>query len=180
MEFTGDSWQPGRSHNGGEKRLCCVTTRWRNPRIVNGLRRQLGALAAHFLCLGMSGFSGRILTMSGLPPRGMPAPDLPLAFRLLAVTLVPRARLINASAPLAQADAWARSTPSGQRAVRSFNVVGAHGRCFLPRESSGRMRQHSPRALSKHEPNACAPVYGIRPEQDRERNGFSNALWKET
>jgi hypothetical protein len=148
MECTGDSWQPGRSHNGGEKRVCCVTTRQRNRWVVNGLRRQLGTLAARFLCLGMPGFNGRILTMSGLPPRGLPAADLPQAFRILAVTLVPSARLINPPAPLAQAEARAWPAPSGQTAVRSLNVVGAHGRCFLPRESSGRMRQHSPRALS--------------------------------
>ena len=120
--------------------MCCVTTRWRKGWIVNGLRRQLGTLAARFLCLGMSSFSGRILTVSGLPPRGLPSADLPLAFRILAVTLVPRARLINAPAPLAQTDAGACPAPSGQTAVRSFNVVGAHGRCFLPRESPGKMR----------------------------------------
>ncbi len=140
MEFTGDSWQPGRSHSGGEKRLCCVTTRRRNRWVVNGLSRQLGTLAARFLGLGMLSFSGRILTMSGLPPGGLPATDLPQAFRILAVTLVPSARQINAPAPLAQADARAWSAPSGQTAVRSLNVVSAHGRCFLPRESSGRMR----------------------------------------
>src|SRR5947209_4240648 len=98
MESTGDSWQSGRSHNGAEKRLCCVTTRRRNRWIVNGLRCELGALAAHFLCLRVLGLAGRTLTASGLPPRGLPAADLPLAFRILAVTLIPRSRLINAPA----------------------------------------------------------------------------------
>lgn len=120
--------------------MCCVTTRRRNRWVVNGLRRQLGTLAARFLVLGMLGFSSRILTMFGLPPRGLPAADLPQAFRVLAVTLVPRARLINPPAPLAQATAGAWPAPSGQTTVRSLNVVVAHGRCFLPRESLGRMR----------------------------------------
>lgn len=72
-----------------------------------------------------------------LPPRRLPAADLPLAFRLLAVALVPTPRLVFAPAPFAQADPRARSARSGLRAVVSLNVVGAHGSLNLPREKLG-------------------------------------------
>ena len=142
----------------GKKRFCCVTTRRCNRWVHNGLGRGFGALAARALCLGMPGFGGGILAMSGLPPRGLPAADLPSAFRILAVALVPRLRLILAPAPFAQADARARPAPSGRRAALSLNVGGAHGRCISQGKSSGRMRQRSPRASSKREPDDCASV----------------------
>ncbi len=44
-----------------------------------------------------------LLAMFGLPPRRLPAADLPLAFRFLAVALVPAPRLILAAAAFAQA-----------------------------------------------------------------------------
>jgi hypothetical protein len=61
----------------GKKRLCCVTTRRRNRRVRNGLRRGLGPLAAHALSLGVLGFDLGVLAMFGLPPRRLPMLDLP-------------------------------------------------------------------------------------------------------
>ena len=57
----------------------------------------------------MPGFGFGVLAMSGSPLRRLPTMDLPLAFRLLAVALVPALRLILAPTPLAEANPWARS-----------------------------------------------------------------------
>jgi hypothetical protein len=129
-----------------KKSFCCVTTRRRNRWVRTGLRRALGTLAARFLCLGMAGFGVGILAMLGLPSRRLPAADLPPAFRILAVALVPTPRLILASTPFAQADPRPRSAPSGLTARLSLNLVCAHGRLDSQGKSSGRMRERSPRA----------------------------------
>jgi hypothetical protein len=121
----------------GKKSFCCVTTRQRNLWVWNGLGHGSGPLAARALSLGVPGFGGGVLAMLGLPPHRLPAADLPPAFRLLAVALVPTPRLVRAPAPFAQADPRARAAPSGPMAVLSFNVVGAHGRLDLPREKLG-------------------------------------------
>ena len=113
-----------------KKRFCCVTTRRRNVWLSSSLRRRLGPLAAHALGLGVLGFRLGALATLGLPPRRLPATDLPPAFRLLAVTLVPTPRLVLAPAPLAQADSRASSSPSGQTGARSLNLASAHGRCY--------------------------------------------------
>jgi hypothetical protein len=97
----------------GKKRLCCVTTRGRNVWFWNRLRCGFGLLAAHALGLGVPGFDVGVLAMFGLPPCRLPTVDLPPACRILAVALVPRPRLILASAPLAQANPRTRSAPSG-------------------------------------------------------------------
>jgi len=62
-----------------------VTTRRRNRWTLNRLRRRLGAVTARFLGLGMAGSGLGVLAMSGLPPRRLPAVDLPLTVRVLAV-----------------------------------------------------------------------------------------------
>ena len=121
----------------GKKRLCCVTTRRRDLWILNSLGGGLGALAARALGLGVLGFALGVLATFGLPPRGLPAADLPLAFGILAVTLVPAPRLVLAPAPFAQADPRARSAPSGPRAVLSLNVVGAQGRFISQGKARG-------------------------------------------
>jgi len=123
----------------GEKSFCCVTTRRCNLWVLNGLGRSFDPLTALALCLGVPGFGVSLLAMFGLPPRRLPAADLPPAFRLLAVALVPAPRLVRAPAPFAQAGPRARSAPSGQAAVLSFNVMGAHGRHVSQGKSSGRM-----------------------------------------
>jgi hypothetical protein len=144
-----------------KKTFCCVTTRRHNLWVRSGLGRGLGPLAARFFCLGVPGFGKGILAMSGLPPRRLPAADLSLAFRILAVALVPTPRLVRAPAPFTQADPRARSAPSGRAAVRSRTLTSAHGRCFSQGKSSGRMSNHSPRARSKRERDACPPVYRL-------------------
>jgi hypothetical protein len=142
----------------GKKRCCCVTTRRRKFRLLNILGYGLGLLTARFLCLGMLGFDLGVLPTFGLPPCRLPAVDLPLAFLVLTVALVPTPRVVPATALFVQADSLARAARSGFGTVLFFNVVVAHGRFDLPRESSGRMRQHSPRAPSKREQNDCFPV----------------------
>ena len=92
-----------------------MTTRRRNFWVFNGLGRRLGPLTARFLGLGVPGFGLGVLAMFGLPPCRLPAADLPQAFRLLAVALVPAPRLVLAAAPFAQADPRTRSAPSGRR-----------------------------------------------------------------
>ena len=135
----------------GKKSFCCVTTRRCNLGILNGLGRGLDSLTARFLGLGVSGFGLGGLAMLGLPPCRLPLADLPQAFRLLAVALVPAPRLVLAATPFAQAGPRTRSAPSGRTATFSRTLTSAHGRCLLPRESSGRMFSHPPRARSKRE-----------------------------
>jgi hypothetical protein len=142
----------------GKKTLCCVTTRRRNFWTLSDLGRGLRPLAARALCLGVIGFGVRVLTTFRLPLRRLPTADLPLAFRVLAVALVPASGMVRAPAASAHAFPRARAARSGLGTTLSFNVVVAHGRFGLPRESSGRMRQHSPRALSKRKQNDCMLV----------------------
>jgi hypothetical protein len=68
-----------------------VTTRWRNFWGFNSLRPRLRLLAARFLGFGVSGLDGRILAMSGLAPRCLPAAKEAQALWLLAIALVPTA-----------------------------------------------------------------------------------------
>src|SRR5262249_44929486 len=89
----------------------------------------------------------------------LPAADLPLALRVLAVALVPAPRLVLAPAPLAETDPRARSAPTGRSAGLWRTLTGAHGRYRSQGNSSGRMSHHPPRALSKCEGDAAAPVY---------------------
>jgi hypothetical protein len=122
-----------------EKKFCCVTTRRRKFWALSDLRRGLGPLAARSLCQGVLGFSvgvGVLATFS-LPLRRQPAADLPQAFRILAVSLVPTPRLVLAFAPFVQAGPRAGAALSGLGTVLSFNVVVAHGRFDLPRERPG-------------------------------------------
>jgi hypothetical protein len=112
---------------GEEKIFCCVTTRGRNFGVLNGLGRDFGSLPALLLGLGMLESDRGVLAMFGLPPGRLPATNLPPAFRVLAVALVPASGLVHASAFFAQADPRARSPRSGQTAVSVSNVDGAHG-----------------------------------------------------
>jgi hypothetical protein len=124
----------------GKKRLCCVTTRWRVLWILISRGDGLGALAARTLGLRVLGFAWGVPATIGLAPGGLPAADLALALRILAVTLVPTPRLVLAPAPIAQAFSPARSARCGPRTVLSRTLVRAQRRFDLPRESPGRMR----------------------------------------
>ena len=137
---------PADRRAGEKKSFCCVTTRRRNLWFLNSLRRVLDPLAAQFLGLGVPGFVLVGLAMLGLPSCRLPLADLPQAFRFPAVALVPAPRLVLAATPFAQALPRTRSAPSGRTATFSLTLTSAHGRCFLPRESSGRMFSHPPRA----------------------------------
>ncbi len=161
-----------------EKIFCCVTTRRRNFRILNGFGRGLGALSAFLFSLGMLGFDAGILATFGLAASRLPALDLPLAFRVLAVALVPASWLILASAPFAQADPWAGSAPSGQMAVALRTVKGAYGSGNSQGKSSGRMRDHSLRALSRFDPDAFLPVYRCLENQTK-RETVSSSRWEQ-
>ena len=143
----------------GKKTSCCVTTRGRNARALNGLGRRLGALTARLLGPGVLGFDRRILATIRLAARRLPATELALTLRVLAVTLVPAPRLVLACASFAQADPPAWSAPSGRTVVLCFTVRGAHGSGNSQGKCSGRVCKHSPRALSKREQDPLSPVY---------------------
>ena len=140
----------------GGKKFCCVTTRRRKFWFRNILGRGLGLLTAHFLCLGVLGFGGVGLTTFSLSPCRQPAVNLSQAFRILTVALVPTTRVVLATALFVDASSLAWAACSGFGTGFFFNVVVAHGRFGLPRESSGRMRQHSPRAPLMPEQNDCS------------------------
>jgi hypothetical protein len=145
----------------GKKSFCCVTTRWCNLWVLNGLRHGLGPQAVRALSLRMLGSDIVVLAMLSLPPRRLPTADLPPAFWLLTVALVATPRLVLAPTPLAQTDPRARSPPSGRTAALSRTLTSAHGRCLSQGKSSGRMLNHSPRALSKHARDTSSPVYRL-------------------
>ena len=162
----------------GKKTFCCVTTRRRNFWTLSDLGRGLGLLAAHSFCLGVLGFGVGVLATFSLPLRRQPAADLPQAFRILAVSLVPTPRLVLASAPFVQAGPRARAACSGLGTVLSFNVVVAHGRFDLPRESSGRMCHHSPRAYQNANKTIAYQSKAVLREQDRDQDGIRKAIGK--
>lgn len=81
-----------------------MTTRRRNLWLMSSLGRRLGPLAARAFGLGVLGFDRGSLATLGLPTRCLPAPDLPQAFRFLAVALIPTTRLVLAAATFAQAN----------------------------------------------------------------------------
>ena len=74
--------------------------------------------------------------------------------------------------PLRRQTSRARSAPSGRTIVLSRTLASAHGRCFLPRESSGRMRQHSLRAQQKHELDGSWPVYRVTRNKTKNETDF--------
>jgi hypothetical protein len=169
---------PADRTRGGGKKICCVTTRGRKFRFSNILGHGLDLLTARFLCLGMLGFGGLGLATFSLSPRRQPAVDLSQAFRVLTVALVPTSRVVLATALFVEAASLARATRSGFGTAFFFNVVVAHGRFDLPRESSGRMLPHSPRALSKLGQDAYPPVYRLL-ENKTERQTVSSTRWEQ-
>lgn len=94
-----------------------MTTGRRKFRFLSNLWHGFGTLAARALGLGGACFGLRGLAMSGLAPCGLPAPDLALTFRVLAVSLVPAPRLVLAATPFAHADPRAWSPRSGGMGV---------------------------------------------------------------
>ncbi|MGH9748195.1 MAG: hypothetical protein ACRD59_19020 [Candidatus Acidiferrales bacterium] len=80
-----------------------MTTRGRNFGVFNGLGQVLGALTALLFGLGMLGFDAGILTTFSLAASRLPAADLPQAFRVLAVALVPASWPVLAPASFAKA-----------------------------------------------------------------------------
>ena len=132
-----------------KKNFCCVTTRRRNLGVLRCLRRGFGSLAARALRLRVLRFGCGIQAASGLPLRRLPAADLPLAFQILAVTLVPTPRLVLPSAALAQADPRARSSCTGTARALWFNVAGAHGSAISQGTARGERTIVLPGRLSK-------------------------------
>ena len=78
-----------------------------------------------------------VLTTFSLTASRLPAVDLPQAFRVLAVPLVPTMWLVLPSASFAQADSRARSPRSGRTAVFVSNVDSAHGSCNARAKARG-------------------------------------------
>ena len=158
--------------------FCCVTTRGRNFRVLNGLGRDFGSLPALLLGLGMLGFDADVPATFSLAASRLPAADFTQAFRVLTIALLPASRLVLASASFAQAGPTAWSAPSGRTAMLSRTLASAHGRCHSQGKSSGRMIGHSPRALSKREQDACLPVYRLL-ENQAERETVPFARWEQ-
>ena len=165
---------------GEEKIFCCVTTRGRNFGVLNSLGRCFGAVAALLLSLGMLVLDASVLTTFRLAARRLPAADLPPAFRVLAVALVPASRRVFAPTPLAQADPRARSPRSGQTTVSVSNVKGAHGSGNSQGKSSGRMLvAFSSGAIKTRKRRLPASLSSSR-EPDRETNDLIDALGTRT
>jgi hypothetical protein len=125
---------------------CCVTTRGRKVRILNGLGCGLGSLTALPLRLGVACPGRGILAVLGLAPRRLPTTDFPLTLRVVTVALVPPPRHVLTTTAFAQASSQSRATRSSPAPASYFNLMGAHGSCNSQGKSSGRMCLHSPRA----------------------------------
>ena len=162
---------------GPKKSFCCVTTQRRNLGILNGLGRGFDSLTARFFGLGMLGFGLGGLSMLGLPSCRLPLADLPQALRFPAVALVPAPRQVLPATSFAQAGPRAWSTPSGGTAAFPRTLTSAHGRCSLPRESSGRMLSNPPRARSKRQRDNRLPVYRS-PANKTENKTISEARFR--
>ena len=117
----------GDRRTGAKKIFCCVTTPRRKLGLFNGLRHRLGSLAARFLGLGVPSSDPDVLTMPGLPPCCVPATNLLLALRILAVVLVVTPRLIFATTAFTQANPRARSAPSSRSPTSFRTLTIAHG-----------------------------------------------------
>ena len=145
----GASWHPGRSQTGSEKKVWLRDHARGKFGVFNGLGYKFGSVAAILLGFGVLGSDIVILATFGLAPRRLPATNMPEAVRILAVALVPVPCLVPTTAPFTQAFSDARSAlwPNGD----DFSYCGKRPReVLLPRESSGRVREHSLRAPSKH------------------------------
>ena len=161
---------------GEEKIFCCVTTRGRNFGVLNGFRRDFSSPPAHLFGLGMPRFDTRVLAMFRLAVRRLPAADVPQAFRVLAVALVPAPRLVLASASFAQADPRARSPRSRQTAVALRTVKGAHGSGNSQGKSSGRMLVAFSSGVIKTRIRRFLASLSLSREQDRELDSLIDAL----
>jgi hypothetical protein len=164
----------------GKKTLCRVTTRWRNLWLLSNLGRGLRSQAALFLRLGVPGLDVGRQAAFGLPLSRLPASDLPLTFRMLAEALVVTPWLVCASAAFAQADPRARSAPSGPTVVFFRSVEVAHGRFGLPREKLGEDVSPSSSGAIKTQTRHFFASLSANRQQDKERDGFRNALQVET
>lgn len=89
-----------------------------------GLCRGLGTPPPRPLILGVPGFNRLRLTPLGLASSGLPTPDQPQAFGILAVALVPTPGRVSASAPLTQA--LPRSRPPTAATIWLM-MMAAHG-----------------------------------------------------
>src|SRR5271163_3608303 len=123
----------------------------------------------------MLGLDVVVSTAISLAASILPAADLPQAFRVLAVALVPASWLVLAPASFAKASPRTRSPRSGQTAVSVSTVEGAHGSCDSQGKSSGRMCNHPPRALSKHEKDPLSPLYRLLANKTANRTLPSDA-----
>ena len=145
----------------GQKKFCCVTTRRPNLGLIWGLRRNSGTLTAriltaHTLRRGVLGLDGIVLTPSRLPLRRLPTAELPQAFPVLTVTLVPTPWLIPAPTALAQAHPSPRS--SRTRRTLWCKMATFHGSANS--QGTARGEYFSPRApITTDQRSACSPIY---------------------
>ena len=156
-----------------KKNFCCVTTHRRNFGVLRSLGRGLGTLTARALSFCVPRFDLGGLAPSGLPLRRLPAANLTLAFRRLAVTLVPTPRLVQAATALAQAEPWPRSSRTGPAAAAWLIITTAHGSAISQGTARGERVIVLLGRLSK--PGSRRPVYTSLPEPDREGNGLRKA-----
>ena len=108
---------PADRRSESKKNFCCVTTRRRNLTAVRRLGRGLRPAAVRALSCGVLGFDLGGLTAAGLSARRLPAADFALAFRILAVALVPAPRLIPVPAAFAETEPRARPSHTGTALV---------------------------------------------------------------
>jgi hypothetical protein len=116
------------------------------------------------------GFDRFVQAPFGLPSRRLPALDLPQAFRVLAIPLVPTPWLVLLSTAFAQANARTRTSRARTTTVLSLIMTGTHGSLDLPRDSPGGTCYRSPRALiTTGHSRAFASLYFKKKTDRKER-----------
>ena len=163
-----------------KKNFCCVTTRRRNFGVLRCLGCRLGSLPARTLRLRVLRFGRRIQPAPGLPLCCLPATDLPLTFRILAVTLVPAPRLVLLSAPLAQAPPRPRVASSGMTTTLCFILTGAHGSDASQGIARGERATVLPGRFPNRQRDRRSPVYTRPNEGNSEGNSFRKMCKKES
>ena len=158
------------AHGSRRNNFCCVTTRRRILRDLRRLWRRCGALTARTFCLGMLGFDRLVLAPIGLPLRCLPAPEQAHAFGILAITLIPTARLVLASTAFAQADALPRSSATAVWLIMTM----AHGSAFSQGTARGERANVLLGRLSKPRSQSIPPCMnqtGKKTACERRRQG---------
>lgn len=154
----GDQSSQAACRSGGEKTLCSVTTVGLNLALG---RRGSAPLTPLPLGSGMLRFDIWLAPPLCLALAGLPSMHEFQALTILAIALVPAARLEGATAVLAQASTRWETTPSGVHPLLGSTLTRTHGRYHSQRLTrGGGVASSSGLSLSKLDQDDVCPNIG--------------------